>query len=51
MTVRHLRMLLNALIGGGVFAAYMTVLVLQLNPAVPLSPGAVGLSCSTSTVM
>ncbi len=42
MTVRHLRMLLNALIAGGVFAAYMTVLVLQLNPAVPLSPGGLG---------
>jgi hypothetical protein len=31
-------MLLNAAIAGGVFAAYLTVLVLQLNPAVPLQP-------------
>lgn len=39
--MRQLRMLLNAVIAGGVFAAYMTVLVLQLNPAVPLRGGTV----------
>jgi hypothetical protein len=35
-------MLLNAGIAGGVFAAYLTVLVLQLNPSIPLRPGTVG---------
>jgi hypothetical protein len=40
--VRHLRILLNATIGGGIFAAYLAVLVLQLNPSVPLRPGTVG---------
>ena len=35
-------MLLNAGIAGGIFAAYLTVLVLQLNPSVPLRPGTVG---------
>ena len=35
-------MLLNAVVAGGVFAAYLTVLVLQLNPAVPLRPATVG---------
>jgi predicted AlkP superfamily phosphohydrolase/phosphomutase len=39
--VRHLRLLLNALIAGGVFASYMTLLVLQLNPTVTLTPGPV----------
>ena len=31
-------MLLNAVVGGGVFASYLTVLFLQLNPVVPLHP-------------
>ena len=35
-------MLLNATVAGAVFAAYLTVLVLQLNPAVPLHPATVG---------
>jgi hypothetical protein len=35
-------MLLNTLVAGGVFAAYLTVLFLQLNPAVPIH--AAGLS-------
>ena len=35
-------MLLNAGIAGGIFAAYLTVLVLQLNPSVPLRLGTVG---------
>jgi predicted AlkP superfamily phosphohydrolase/phosphomutase len=35
-------MLLNAGIAGGIFAAYLAVLVLQLNPSIPLRPGTVG---------
>ena len=34
--MRFLRMLTNALIAGALGAAYLTVLVLQLNPDVPL---------------
>jgi predicted AlkP superfamily phosphohydrolase/phosphomutase len=34
--MRFLRMLTNSLLAGGLGAAYLTVLVLQLNPAVPL---------------
>jgi len=40
--VRYLRMLLNSVLAGAIAAAYLTVLFLQLNPAVPLRPGAVG---------
>lgn len=39
--VRHLRIVLNTVIAGGVFAAYLMVLFLQLNPAVPIHPGSV----------
>jgi type I phosphodiesterase/nucleotide pyrophosphatase len=35
--VRYLRMLTNAAIAGAIGAAYLTVVVLQLNPRVPLS--------------
>ena len=38
--MRYLRMLSNAALGGALGAAYVTVLLLQLNPQVPLeSPG------------
>ncbi|MEZ5286610.1 MAG: alkaline phosphatase family protein [Vicinamibacterales bacterium] len=40
--MRYLRMLSNSVIAGGVAAAYLTVLVLQLNPAYPVEAGAVG---------
>src|SRR5512134_6583 len=35
-TMRFLRMLTNSLLAGAFGAAYLTVLVLQLNPEVPL---------------
>jgi hypothetical protein len=37
--MRFLRMLTNAVIAGALGAAYLTVLVLQLNPQVPLASG------------
>lgn len=38
--MRYLRMLTNSIVGGALGAAYVTVLVLQLNPQVPLlAPG------------
>ena len=40
--VRYLRLLLNSVLAGGIAAAYLTILFLQLNPAVPLESGAVG---------
>jgi hypothetical protein len=36
--VRYLRMLSNSLVAGGIAAAYLTVLILQLNPALSLRP-------------
>jgi hypothetical protein len=36
--MRYLRMLTNAIIGGGVASAFVCVLFLQLNPALPLGP-------------
>src|SRR5262245_43163212 len=40
--MRYLRMLTNSVIGGALSSAYLTVLVLHLNPQFPLSPSAVG---------
>jgi len=40
--MRFLRMLTNALLAGALGAAYLTVLVLQLNPHVPLLSSTVG---------
>ena len=37
--MRFLRMLTNSLLAGALGAAYLTVLVLQLNPQVPLRVG------------
>ena len=38
--MRYLRMLTNSIVGGALGAAYVTVLVLQLNPQIPLlAPG------------
>lgn len=37
--MRYLRMLSNALIASGVASGYLTVLVLQLNPAIQIGPG------------
>ena len=37
--MRYLRMLSNALIAAGVASGYLTVLVLQLNPAIQIGPG------------
>ncbi|MGH9371145.1 MAG: hypothetical protein ACRD15_06405, partial [Vicinamibacterales bacterium] len=37
--MRFLRMFTNALLAGGLSAAYLTVLLLQLNPHVPLLSG------------
>ena len=34
--MRFLRMLTNSLLAGALGAAYLTVLVLQLNPQIPL---------------
>jgi hypothetical protein len=39
--MRYLRMLTNSLIGGGLGAACITILVLQLNPSVPLTPAVI----------
>lgn len=39
--MRYLRMLTNSVFGGLLAAAYLTLLVLHLNPAVPLTPRAV----------
>jgi hypothetical protein len=36
--MRFLRMLTNSVLGGGLVAAYLAVLVLQLNPHLPLAP-------------
>ncbi len=38
--MRYLRMLSNSLVAGSMAAAYLVVLVLQLNPALPLFQGA-----------
>ncbi|MEW6320102.1 MAG: alkaline phosphatase family protein [Acidobacteriota bacterium] len=38
--MRYLRMLTNAAIAGALASAYLTTLVLQLNPAYPLAPAA-----------
>ena len=35
--MRFLRMLTNALLAGALGAAYLTILLLQLNPQVPLA--------------
>ena len=35
--MRYLRMLRNSIVAGAPAAAYMVVLVLQLNPALPLA--------------
>lgn len=40
--MRFLRMFTNSLLAGGLTAAYLTVLVLQLNPHVPLASGTTG---------
>ena len=40
--MRFLRMFTNSLLAGGLCAAYLTVLVLQLNPAVPVFSGTTG---------
>lgn len=37
--MRYLRMLSNSVIAGGVASAYLTALVLQLNPPVSIDPG------------
>ncbi|MPY89313.1 MAG: hypothetical protein GEU99_15470 [Luteitalea sp.] len=39
MRMRFFRMLTNALVAGALGAAYIAVLVLQLNPQLPLEPG------------
>lgn len=39
--MRYLRMLSNSVIAGALASAYLTILVLQLNPKFPLRPGAV----------
>ena len=39
--MRFLRMLTNALLAGGLGAAYLTILLLHLNPHVPLASGTV----------
>ena len=36
--MRYLRMLLNSVIAAGVASAYLTTLVLQLNPAISIDP-------------
>src|SRR6266508_4121064 len=36
--VRYLRMLSNSLVAGALAAAYVLVLILQLNPTLPLNP-------------
>lgn len=41
LSMRFLRMLSNSLIAGALTSAYLTILVLHLNPAFPLTPGAV----------
>jgi predicted AlkP superfamily phosphohydrolase/phosphomutase len=41
-SVRFLRMLTNSFLAGALAASYVVVLFLQLNPALPLNPGAVG---------
>ena len=41
-SVRFLRTLLNCVLAGGLMAGYLTILFLQLNPAVPLRPSALG---------
>jgi len=40
--MRYLRMLTNSALGGLIVAAYLTVLVLHLNPALGMSPARVG---------
>jgi hypothetical protein len=37
-TMRYLRMLSNSVIAAGVASGYLTALVLQLNPAIPIDP-------------
>lgn len=39
--MRYLRMLTNAAIGGALGTAFVTVLILQLNPQLPLRPDVV----------
>jgi predicted AlkP superfamily phosphohydrolase/phosphomutase len=41
-SVRFLRMLTNSFLAGALAASYVVVLFLQLNPALPLNPGAIG---------
>ena len=50
--MRYVRMLTNALLGGLIGAAFVTILVLQLNRQIPLSwptvgPLTAGWPCST----
>src|SRR5215472_13630626 len=40
--MRFLRLLTNSLLAGALGAAYLTILLLQLNPQVPLAPSSVG---------
>src|SRR5262245_40699266 len=40
-SVRYLRMLTNAFVAGALAASYVVVLILQLNPALPLNPVAI----------
>ncbi|MBP1604565.1 MAG: hypothetical protein H6Q09_1737, partial [Acidobacteria bacterium] len=37
--MRYLRMFSNAAIAGGLASAYVSLLILQLNPNLPLYPG------------
>src|SRR4051794_19351823 len=41
VTMRYLRMLSNSLVAGALGAAYLTILLLQLNPQVPLASSTV----------
>jgi hypothetical protein len=45
--MRFLRMLTNSLLAGALGAAYLTVLVLHLNPHVPLASDT---TCSTASI-
>jgi len=45
--MRYLRMLSNSLIAGALAASYLLVLVLQMNPALPLGPRHLALLAST----
>jgi hypothetical protein len=48
--MRFLRMLTNAIIAGALGAAYLTILVLQLNPSVPLASASTGRWFATFSV-